>query len=242
MLAHPRSGSTTLASVLGVFPAVTMLNEPFNPTRRTQGWGHDYLTDLRNTDLEQCVRLIRQSANGVKHILGQLDPQQDIEFFRAFKTRIFLTRRNRLRSVVSSMVAEQTHQWHRWGKPIDEAPLAPLPLDRLARSLDELNRNVERARHAIADIDHHAVEYEDLFGEDVPLETRLDRVIKLSGELGLDPPDIEQVNEILDRLHDGRHRMNPPASYIRIPNFREIERDFGGGEFGSLTNEIAGPA
>jgi hypothetical protein len=74
--------------------------------------------------------------------------------------------------------------------------------------------------------------YEDLFGETLAPATRLERVNALLASLDLAP--LAPTAEVVHLLDPAAMRMNDSASYLRIPNVREVEAALGSDETGWL--------
>tara|TARA_R110002111_G_scaffold253483_1_gene318729 strand:+ start:457 stop:1197 length:741 start_codon:yes stop_codon:yes gene_type:complete len=236
ILAHPRSGSTSLRDVFDLHPRISISNEPFNPTRRTLGWGHDFLADLSASGtLNQVLSSISRRHNGAKHLLGQLTVEQDLEVLSFFKTKYFLVRRNQLRAVVSCLIAKQTSQWHRRGdSPIGDCQLAPIEpaiIDAfLLNQAEQIRRVQEHLRQTKTPCT--VVYYEDLFAEDLLLSDRIEKVLQLIRPVidgDLTGPFIRSISAKLD--HDS-NKVNSSRTYQLLPNLDEINRVFGSGEYG----------
>ncbi|MEM6692998.1 MAG: hypothetical protein AAF664_26450, partial [Planctomycetota bacterium] len=197
---------------------------------------HDPLADpRRGTSLSDLVHELTGAADGIKHLLGQLDTEQDIDLFRSFEHRFLLTRRNRLKAVVSCLVGAQTKQWHRRGRPpVSHGPLDPISLDQIGgfvasieKHIESVDRVIERERLRCT-----RVYYEDLFSPNIPLKERVDIV------LGLLCPIVGRrfkqsfVLEIRRFLDHDANKVNSTRTYEMIPNLKEINDRFGSDQNG----------
>tara|TARA_R110002049_G_scaffold50370_3_gene143008 strand:+ start:24888 stop:25667 length:780 start_codon:yes stop_codon:yes gene_type:complete len=239
ILAHPRSGSTTLRRAFDAHPAINILNEPFNPTRGPGGWGHDYLADLNKTgDLPAMLRQFSENHNGVKHLLGQLSREQDIEMLRRYSDRFFLTRRNQLQSVVSCLVAAQTKQWHRHGKvpQVANAELRPLDIDHVSRYLNWQIDFVQEVRETIEkeQLGCQQVYYEDLFDKNIPLPRRMEIIVQLLRPIVGGGFTEEFYRDLAEKLDHNANKVNSEHTYTLLPNAKEIDAEFGSAETGYL--------
>lgn len=236
ILAHPRSGSTTLRDVFDLHPALSIINEPFNPTRGPQGWGHDFLADLRGgKNLSDLVRGFTDTADGIKHLLGQLDTYQDLELFRSFEHRFLLTRRNRLAAVISCLVGAQTKQWHRRGRsPVSHGPLEPISLDQIGGFVASIEKHIESVDLVIEQEQLRCtrVYYEDVFSPDIPLKERVDVILGLLCPIVGRRFKQSYVAAIGRFLHHGANKVNSSRTYEMIPNLKEINDRFGSDQNG----------
>ena len=238
ILAHPRSGSTTFRTIFESHELLSILNEPFNPTRRTGGWGYDYLNHLeQGGPLKNILNVISNHCCGAKHLLGQLEFEQDMEVFRHFQSRYLMIRRNLLRAVVSCKVADQTRQWHRRGQPqVTDAQLQPIPLQEIQAFLNTLQSNVARTREVIQreNLSCTEVYYEDLFDQTVGLPERIEMCVAYVR------PHVQGIfskrypNVIARQLDHGSNKVNSVNTYRMIPNHNEIHQNLSCDETGHL--------
>src|SRR5512133_3353149 len=134
LFAHPRSGSSSLYQILQLHPDLNILEEPFN--ERFTEWSpinKNYRSLIFNVpSLDAQLAEIFISYNGVKVLDYQLPDELAVHLLRRTDCKIiFLRRRNLLQSVVSVLIAEQTHLWKRWEmtKPLEEYYRNLQPLD-----------------------------------------------------------------------------------------------------------------
>lgn len=240
LLASPRCGSTTLSECLGRHPEVDLLFEPFHPDAGSPFAAEgerplDPLANLERFDAEIAAIFARHDA--IKHVLHQLSPLLARRMLRtrAFRV-IFLWRRNRLRQAVSNLLAFETAVWHAGDGPWPPVALPPLDIDRLA-SMIAYYRDSQRIFRAMLrrdGVDHVHLAYEELFeaGSWAAQRRVLDELFAYVGRRPLDDP--ARIDALRGALDPHPHRLNSPALYREIPNWRAIERSLASDENGSL--------
>ncbi len=115
--AHPRSGSSSLYQILQLHPDLNILEEPLNENfTRWNSKNKNYrelVHDIPSLDMQ--VAEIFATYNGIKMLDYQLPDELAVHSLQRLECKvIFLRRRNILQSVVSVLIAEQTHLWKRW--------------------------------------------------------------------------------------------------------------------------------
>ena len=240
MLAHPRSGSTTISSIFASHELISILNEPFNPSRGPDGWGFDFLNYLEEHPLDEILELISNHCNGVKHLVGQLNFDDDMRIFRSFQSRFLICRRNLLQSAVSCKIASQTNQWHRSGVPqVSGMQLDPIPLEEVDSLLQQILSNDSRTREIIQQERLNCTEivYEEIFDQSIGLGERVDKCLELvrpfvHSMFSRDYPFI--IAKLLDH---GPNKVNSEETYRMIPNCDEIHRNLSSDQTGHLFND-----
>ncbi len=150
---------------------------------------------------------------------------------------LFLRRRNQLARIISDLLGQQTDLWgHYHDRPHSIREAAHYRTELESRSLGPLDEDV------IAWYVHHAsgwedqivaslsglrtmtVYYEDLFGEQIDIDTRVRYIAAIGEWLGVTvPTDDDRVRGILEPSS----KLNDLSSYTRIPNIDEIVSKFG---------------
>ena len=132
--AHPRSGSSSLYQILQLHPELDILEEPFN--ENFTRWNRDnknYLELIHDIpSLDEQVAEIFATHNGIKMLDYQLPRELAVHMLQRPDYKIiFLRRRNLLQSVVSVLIAEQSHLWKKWEmiQPLEEYYRSLQPLD-----------------------------------------------------------------------------------------------------------------
>lgn len=249
VVAHPRSGSTSLMEILDCHPELTLLDEPFNEDFST--WlpaNPDYralVTDV--TSLDRVVDGILADYSGFKVHSYQLETELLAHLLcRRDLYVVFLRRRNLFEAAVSGLIAEQTGLWAAWDR--DRAledyytDLAPLSVEEVRDKLRQIRENLaEVAAILRGRIDGRVLGlcYEDLFlGE---RSTRWRLVESLWSHLGLPPCENPRAGRFLE---NASFRMGKPATYGRLPNLAEIEATLGSDETGHIgyLAPVKGPA
>src|SRR5216117_3484918 len=110
--AHPRSGSSSLYQILQLHPDLNTLEEPLNENfKRWNSNNKNYRELIHNIpSLDVQVAEIFTTYNGIKMLDYQLPDDLTVHLLQRLDCKvIFLRRRNLLQSVVSMLIAEQTH-------------------------------------------------------------------------------------------------------------------------------------
>ncbi len=241
IFAHPRSGSTSLYKILNTHPDLNLALEPFHDS---YGEWHpdeknyiDYINDIPS--LDAALEELFSKYNGMKILSYQLP----VEFYKHLLNRsdckvIFLWRANYLKSVVSVLIAEQTHIWQKSDfNTISGAyeQLIPLKIE----DIDGIESRIKGMREGIQYWDeiiskkpedsYYKVTYEDLYCDD--LEQGLVRVKDIFDFLGLEAPETDNFIKFLEPRNE---QINTAETYLAMPNIREIDSRFGNSENGYL--------
>lgn len=148
--AHPRSGSSSLYQILQLHPELNILEEPFNENfTRWNSNNKNYLELIHDIpSLDMQVAEIFTTFNGIKMLDYQLPNDLAIHMLQRLDCKIiFLRRRNLLQSVVSVLIAEQTHLWKKWEmiKPPEEyyRNLQPLDIQDITQRVTDLKHRLD---------------------------------------------------------------------------------------------------
>lgn len=239
LFAHPRSGSSNLYQILQRHPALDILEEPFNENFVTWQTGNpDYLSRVRDIpSLDAQLAEIFASYNGIKVLDYQLDDALlEHLLLRPGLRVIFLRRRNLLQTVVSNLIAEQTHLWKKWDmtRPLAEyyANLRPLDLDDIHGRMDWLAQHLEWCEGVLDGREDGRVwkaVYEDFYFASSAIQAAT-----LAGMwrfLDLPPVPPEQLHYY---LRPDLTKLNSPATYAFLPNAQEIHERCGSDRYGWL--------
>jgi hypothetical protein len=239
LFAHPRSGSSSLYQILQLHPELNILEEPFN--ERFTEWNpsnKNYLShifDIPSLDAQLADIFI--AYNGVKVLDYQLPDDLASHLLQRSDCKIiFLRRRNLLQSVVSVLLAEQTHLWKKWEmiKPIEKyyRNLQPLDIAEIQQRIRYLKDHLDffegiietrSARQAIK------LTYEELyFASSAQRGQRIDDIWKL---LDITPLAQESYQSY---LQPESAKINSIRTYSFIPNAEEIQQACGNDETGWL--------
>ena len=245
VFALARTGSRTLSRLLQCHGDIRCLNEPFNP-RMHEGKYARQATD-RNS-LDAAMGEIWRTYNGIKHVWDPtgwpfLDKGGLNEHLLAEgKHRILLlTRRNRLRRLVSLHICLQSDVWFIWDEPtrrkFEEFQFQPIDRALLGAQLEFEATAVAHCKKVVIDygkpfLDFH---YEDIFGVDKPVDAKLERLQEILAFVGAtaitDPAALDRARSLLDPK---RGTFNSEQIYRRIPGIERIEGEFGSVENGRL--------
>ena len=245
VFALARTGSRTLSRLLQCHVDIRCLYEPFNP-RLHEGRYARQATDRHG--LDRAMEEIWRTYNGVKHVWdptgwpfldkGGLNEQLLAEG----KHRILLlTRRNRLRRLVSLHISLQSDVWFIWDEPtrrkFEEFQFRPIDRALFGAQLEIEAQVVARHKQLAADcgkpfLDCH---YEDIFGLDRSVDAKLGRLQEILAFLGFtqitDPAALDRARSLLDPKLG---TFNSEQIYRRIPGIERIEEEFGSDEIGWL--------
>ena len=239
LLAHARSGSTTLHHILNAHDDIRMAYEPFNPKREKwiQHNYHGQVTD--DASLIQSLNEIYNYHNGAKHLIYQLSDHQNEILLGRDCRRIFLNRQNLLQTTVSGMIAEQTKKWAGNRNEILTAWLEPLDLKEVGNRVNWLKKSISRYRRLMVDkgLEFLEVKYEDLYGPNLSLQQKLVKVDQIFHYLGAQAPSASARQRILEVLSPDANKINSTSTYQRIPNIEAIEKTFGNDATGFLFTE-----
>ncbi|MEO0603582.1 MAG: pyridoxamine 5'-phosphate oxidase family protein [Myxococcota bacterium] len=241
VLAHGRSGSTTLAHLIDAHPRITLVDEPFHEHRTA--WDpdlrphRDFIVD--EASLEAEVERVLAEGDGFKMLLYQLD-RDWVEWLiqRPDFGVVVLHRRNRLEAAVSWSVAHQTQLWARYDVDDEEAlldryrELEPLDPEQIRTSTERIDGDVawalQTARTYASDR-HLELVYEELYGEDPARQAALLKA--LWALAGVPPMPFEDARPHLDRSN----KLNSAETLSRVPNLGDIAVACGSDEMGWLS-------
>lgn len=241
IFAHPRSGSTSLYKILNTHPRLNLALEPLHGD---YGKWHpdeknyiDFIGDIPS--LDAALEELFYKYNGMKVLSYQL-PEAVYQhlLYRPDCKVIFLWRANYLKSVVSVLIAEQTHVWQKGD--LNKTPGAYERLEPLrTEGIDGIESRIKGMREGIEHWDniisqkpegsYFKVTYEDLYCEGV--ERGVARVKDIFKFLGLKTPETDQFIKFLEPENE---RINTAETYLAVPNIREINDRFGSKNNGYL--------
>ena len=239
LFAHPRSGSSSLYQILQLHPDLNILEEPFNehftewyPNKKNY---RSLIFDIPSLDVQLADIFL--AYKGVKVLDYQLPDDLAVHLLRRSDCKIiFLRRRNLLQSVVSVLIAEQTHLWKKWEmvKPLEEyyRNLQPLDIADIQQRIRSLQDHLDffegiidtrSAREAIK------LTYEELYFASATQRDRLmDDIWKLLEVMPLAQESYQNY------FQPETAKINSAETYSFIPNAEEIQQFCGHDETGWL--------
>lgn len=232
LFAHPRSGSTSLYRILQLHPELNILEEPFNENyTKWNNSNKDYRARIHDIpSLDEQVAEIFTACNGIKMLEYQLPDRLAVHLLQHPDYKIiFLRRRNLLQAVVSVLIATQTALWKKWEmtKTLEEyyRDLQPLDVRDVRQRVRELKDHLD-SFEAVVDArpKDTAIKlvYEDLyFAEIARQHQQIEAIWDLLGVAPLAPERYEYY------LRPECVKMNSQATYVFLPNAREIHETCG---------------
>ena len=234
----PRTGSTTIATLLGSHPDVRCVMEPFHPLR-FGGSFHGMARD--SASLASTMGLLWSKWNLVKHVWESEDrwPFRDRPFlneeilFHARKV-ILLRRRNLLQRYVSGVISKHIHYWigprDTFETRLRYVTISALDHDLVRRQLIEDSEAIEK-RIAFLEshsIPHLEIVYEDLFEVNVGWAKRIEQFNGLFAVLGYAPLDTKFFLEHCSKwLDPAVYKWASPETYRHVSGIEELDRAVG---------------
>lgn len=231
IFANARTGSTSLARLLGECPGVRMSIEPFhekyiewNPNERNY---HAFIKD--EATLNAALMEIFSKYTALKCLDYQFDENIYFKLLRFKDTKaLFLIRKNTVMSAISNLVAKQTNAWHKneaekMGYSIYDKlePIQIKEIKQLADSTQAQDEKYEAFLKKNKTGGFMQLYYEDLYS--ASKNQNLKTIQNICDFLGLTLPPDEAIEKY----------MNPKSAqislggvYRKIPNIKEIEDYF----------------
>ncbi len=239
----PRSGSTTLASILECDPGIRFAYEPFNPGQMRRRNCAEGLRD--EASIGAALDGIWRTYDGIKHVWDHgidLPECRLVDRYLLVQPRtkvIFLNRRNILRRLVSVAISTQTGSWSfttAARERLRTAALQALDVGAINFELQKERAAIADYRTLLADSRREFIEwwYEDLFADGRSLDEQLQKLTELFSFLGLASFDVRTSPNVRSLLNPLNGRLNSTETYARIPNASEVERQLGSDETGWL--------
>ncbi len=239
ILAHARSGSTTLLKMVVAHPRLSAITEPFNKNRRL--WGKEYITD--NRDLQQVKAALAEvysEVDGFKHLVEQSSYAGNIEIINKANTVITIRRNNHLQATLSNFICQQANHWRTNKRVVLSHKYKPISIEKFKKALAFQRDKLQSYDKFIGDnaIKHYKVIYEDLYSSKKTMDEKLAIVQEIYNfidvESLLGKKSFEQLKKLLDPVNS---KLNSFESYKLIPNIDEIA-ELGSEENGFLFTEI----
>jgi len=218
MYVLPRSGSTSMVSMLKVHPDIGKMDyEPFN-------W-------LKKEELDEKFKEL-VFLDGFKIHVNQIGQVHVIKALKMRKKIIFMDRRNIFKCALSHERAAQSGVWQSVHKDVHklkyDTPVNPVSIKRLIQFLSI------RRKQALNTLKREKIDYYHFTYEDFYLASEDEKIRQLSEIfefLGHRPVINQRMLNVM-RIP----KLNDERTYLQSPNIYEIEKEFGSNENGWLFN------
>ena len=240
IFAFARTGSSTLKSVLDIYPNCKIVGEPFNQNFSKYVKNKSLFRYINNRKyISRIVNQIYSEFRGMKHIDNHLNKMENIELLKNSKHKIVLLwRKNSLAREVSQQISFQTNEWGKNKKNILKHHFDPMDIDQIEREINIYLSRVSFYREfmILNKIDFTEITYEDLYNENISIDNKVKLINSISEYLNLTQVDKEKVTAIKKLLNPDQ-KLNNKETYLKIPNILDIEKRLGGKDIGSIFGE-----
>lgn len=228
IFATARTGSTSLARVLGESADVKMAIEPFhegfpkwNPEEKDYS---KFIVDVKT--MNEALDDLFSRYTAIKVLDYQMEPEIYYSMFKRkdFKT-LFLRRKNIAQSALSSLIAKQTSEWHKQENTEIYKNLKPIDLNEMSEMIDyviSLNSKYAKFLEKNRKGDYLSLYYEELYSDN--LEQNITNLKAICDFLGISLPSQEAIKKY---MLPSEAKINYLDIYKNVPNYKEIERRFG---------------
>lgn len=228
IFATARTGSTSLAELLGKSKDVKLCFEPFHEDFSKWKPGNKNYSKLIKDDvsLNRVLDEIFTKFNGLKVLDYQLPENIYFELLRRKDLKIiFLRRKNLLELGISDLVAHQVGEWRKLNKTSLYKNLKPLDLNKMEETIkyvNHLNKTYFQFLEKNRKDDYMSLWYEELYSEDFKKNKKTIQKICNYLEIAL-PPD----TAIKKYMTPSKAKINYKNIYSKIPNYKEIVKRLG---------------
>ncbi len=229
VLAAPRTGSNWVCSMLNSHPEILCHHEIFNPEGIHYALDHRR-GDLNLGDLEERERApllflsrLWQQTFGCRAVGFKLNRQQNREVFQSILInpqvrKLVLSRRNRIKTFVSEMLAEQTGQWESYETSRTSAGKRKVCIE-LKALLAHIALNQDYYAHIQESLETTGQTFLRVAYEDLKFEEEWMRILKFL-----------EVSPIAWPLTPGTRKQNSTDLRDLISNFTELDAALAGSE------------
>jgi len=228
IFASARTGSTSLARVLGESKEVKMAIEPFSPdyTKWNPKEKNYYELATNAGRINKVLDELFKRFNAIKILNYQLSESANFSLLARKDLKIlFLTRKNVVEQIISDLVAHQTKRWH---KPVDGSiydKLEPIDISEMQKKIDYvqyLNDKYLKFLEEKREGGYISLFYEELYSED--MDENIKTISTICVFLGIPTP----ANEVVEKyMPPSKAKINYKNIYKKVPNFNEIVKKFG---------------
>lgn len=228
IFANARSGSTSLARLLGESSDVKLCPEPFHPNFSKWKPGRkNYSEIIKDSEtMNQALDEIFSKHTATKALIYQFSKSIYLTMLARKELKIvLLCRRNLAQAALSSLIAQQTSIWHK--SDIDESvydqlkPVKIVEIDKMADYFGEMNEFYAKFLKKNRKEDYMSILYEDLYSED--MEQNVQKISKICKFLGISLPPLRAIEKF---MKPSKAKQNQNNLYKKVPNYREIEERF----------------
>lgn len=228
IFAGARTGSTSLAKVLGESPDVKMAIEPFHPKFSQWNPGEkNYSEFIKNSStMKQVLEELFTKYNAIKVLDYQFPEDIYSELLGRKDLRIiYLRRKNLVAKALSALIAHQTGEWHKSNKTDLYENLQPLNIQELEEMINysrELNKTYETFLENNREGEYLPLFYEELYSESFDKNRKTLETICEFLDIALSPDE-----PIKRHMTPEEAKINYDQIYKKLPNYKEIEERFG---------------
>lgn len=223
LLAHARSGSTTLSKVLSLHPQVSMIHEPFNPER--DRWGKfNYASESRDSAaLAASLEEIWTHHQGIKHLDTQLDQAGNEQLLASAHKVLLLHRQNLLEAALSEWLAIHSGSWNLDREVLLRSTIPSLDSAWVLRLISQRTQRLEGHRQFLqsANIPYLEVTYEELYSPSLSWDERRGSLLKVFQFLALPVPQARLWEEV-EKLLSPDQKLNNQETHRLIPNLEAV--------------------
>jgi len=219
LVGHARTGSNYVLRGLTTASTVRVYNEPFAQHNRGPGRSFDEVMSTIAGRQPFSIRVV-----GFKVFYYHLSDAEWSMLVGVPALRVVhLTRRNRLRTVVSLAIAMKTDRWTgtHGSVSVDERRVT-LDVTTLIRRLEEIEAAERIARRRLAGVNVFELVYEDLLADPLHFFEQVGRFLAINGL------DIDKIT---------LPRQNPEALADLIENFDDVKTCLVGSRFASYLRD-----
>jgi LPS sulfotransferase NodH len=227
IFAHPRSGSTSLARVLGESSDVKMAIEPFHPDYfKWNPKEKNYSKIVKDEQtLNQALEEIFKKYNAIKVLDYQLPEKLYLSLLSRKDLKIILLqRKNLLQAAISNAVGEQTAEWHKTKDESKYDNLKPLDSEKLRNWMEyvgKLSKLYSSYLQKKRKDDFLSLYYEDLYSDS--FNDNKDILDKICKYLDIRMPSEKAIRRY---MMPSKAKINYKNIYKKIPNYEDIVKKF----------------
>lgn len=228
IFASARSGSTSLARVLGECPNVKMAIEPFHPGFSKWNPGERDYSKLiiDSATMDEALDEIFTRYTAIKVLNYQFDEDIYIEMLKRNDIKIiYLKRNNTAQQALSNLVAEQTGEYHKQENQGIYKNLKSVDIkkmEEMVNYLDSMNDSYERFLKKNRNSEYFELTYETLYSDD--FSKNKETITKICDFLDILLPPDEAIRKYMTPEVS---KINFGNIYKKVPNYLEIEKRFG---------------